>query len=361
MNKQSKILFFGPFPEPYTGQSISFKQVFENFNSDKILFNTTNFKKNKIINSLYCLFFLPIVFVFYKFDKIYFTCTRSKFGFIKDFQLLLFAKIFNKKVVNHLHGADFIDFYKNSGFLKKLIRWSYNHINTNIVLLPSMKDQFNEFSSSKIEVVANCYSSDFKDYKVDFSLKKKQLVFLSNLIYSKGVFVFLEAIKELLDKDKDLIIKIAGLPMGDELMSTKNVSIKFKEISEELKLLYPKRFLYLGVVQGKDKEDLLKESSIFVLPTFYKTEAFPLTIIEAMYFGNAIITTDHNYLKDVIDLKNGALIKTKSFNDIVDNVTILFQDKKRLQKIQGFNHKEAMLKYNPNTFDMKVGEIINNL
>ena len=33
MNKQSKILFFGPFPEPYTGQSISFKQVFFPFAS----------------------------------------------------------------------------------------------------------------------------------------------------------------------------------------------------------------------------------------------------------------------------------------------------------------------------------------
>lgn len=361
MNKQSKTLFFGPFPEPYTGQSISFKQVFDNFNSDKILFNTTKFKKNKIMNSLYCLFFLPIFYVFYRFDKIYFTCTRSKFGFIKDFQLLLFAKIFNKKVVNHLHGADFIDFYKNSGFLKILIRWSYNHINTNIVLLPSMKDQFKEFPSSTIEVVSNCYSSDFKDYKIDFSLKKKQIVFLSNLIYTKGIFVFLEAIKVLLEKDKDIIVKIAGLPMGDELLSTKKVSNKFNQISQMLEINYPKRFFYLGVVKGKDKEDLLKESSIFVLPTFYKTEAFPLTIIEAMYFGNAIITTNHNYLKDVIESKNGALIKTKSFNDIVDNVTLLFQDKNRLQKIQEFNQNVAVLKYNPKTFDLKVGEIINNL
>lgn len=249
----------------------------------------------------------------------------------------------------------------NSGFLKTLIRWSYNHINTNIVLLPSMKDQFKEFSSSKIEVISNCYSSDFKDYKINYTLKERQIVFLSNLMYSKGVFVFLEAIKVLLSNDKDVIVKIAGLPMGDELMSTKNVSIKFREISQMLEIAYPKRYFYLGVVIGKDKEDLLKESSIFVLPTFYKTEAFPLTIIEAMYFGNAIITTNHNYLSDVINSKNGFLVEKESSKDIINKINLLLKDTKQLKVIQKYNNKEAVLKYNPKTFDQKVEDVINKL
>ena len=360
LNKE-KVLFFGPIPEPYTGQSISFKQVFENFNSKKILFNSTKFKNYKVLNSFYCLCVLPFIFIFNKFDKIYFTCTRSKLGFIKDFQLLLLAQIFKKKVVNHLHGADLVSFYNNSFFLKGLIKWSYNNIDANIILLPSMKDQFSIFKTSKIYTVYNCYSSDFENYELELSLKKKQVVFLSNLIFSKGIFVFLEAISKLLVKDKELVIKIAGLPMGDEFMTSKKVEVKFNEISQTLKNQFPDRYFYLGMVKGSDKEELLKESSVFILPTFYKTEAFPLTIIEAMYFGNAIITTNHNYLNDVISSKNGALIEVGSFNEIVNNIILLFQDENRLQKIQKFNHEEALLKYNPKAFDFKVGEIINNL
>ncbi|MEI6864950.1 glycosyltransferase family 4 protein [Flavicella sp.] len=361
MKKLNKILFFGPFPEPYTGQSISFKQVFENFDSDKILFNTTKYKNNKLLNSLNCLLVLPFVFLFYRFDTIYFTCTRSKLGFFKDFELLLLAKIFNKKVINHLHGADLQGFYRNSGVLKSFIKWSYDAIDTNIVLLPSMKDQFKDFNCSKIEVVSNCYSSDFEKQEIDFSLKKKQLVFLSNLIYSKGIFVFLEAVLELLAKEEDLIVKIAGLPIGDEYMSSKQVEIKFKVIADKLKYDYPERFYYLGLVNGKAKEELLKESSIFVLPTFYITEAFPLTIIEAMYFGNAVITTNHNYLKDVVSSKNGFLVKTKISEEIISCVRLLLSDENRLKEIQKYNHHEVVSKYNPDVFDTEIGEIIKNV
>lgn len=361
MKKKNKTLFFGPFPSPYTGQSISFKQAFENFDSDKILFNSTKFKSNKVLNSLYCLFFLPLFFLYFRFDKIYFTCTRSSLGFIKDFELLLLARVFKIKVINHLHGADLSSFYENSGFLNSFIKWSYSQINTTILLLPSMEEQLKEFVPSKIEVVSNCYSSEFKDYKFDVSLKKNQVVFLSNLIYSKGILVFLDAIKELLNKEEDLIVKIAGLPMGDEFMSKEQIELKFKDISEGIKKRYPNRFFYLGIVRGEEKENLLKESAVFVLPTFYKTEAFPLTIIEAMYFGNAIISTKHNYLSDVISKNNGELIETESSIELVDSIISLFGNKNKLQKIQEFNHKEAVLNYNPKTFDKKVREIIKNL
>lgn len=361
MNKKNKVLFFGPYPEPYTGQSISFKQVFEKFDSKKVLFNTTKYGNNKVLNSLYCLIYLPVVFLFCKFDRIYFTCTRSKLGFIKDLELLILARLFKIKVVNHLHGADLNNFYHNSNFLKSIIKWSYGNIDTNIILLPSMKDQFYEFESSKIEVVYNSYSSDFKKYTIDFSLKKRQIVFLSNLIYSKGIFVFLESIEVLLKTDKNLIVKIAGLPMSDEFMNSKKVEKEFNEISKKLGKLYPERFFYLGMVKGEKKEELFKESSIFILPTFYKTEAFPLTIIEAMYFGNAIITTNHNYLPDVVMPNNGFLIEKKSSKEIIEKVNYLFENIEELRKIQEFNKKESIMKYNPESFNTKIVQIIKKL
>jgi glycosyltransferase involved in cell wall biosynthesis len=274
---------------------------------------------------------------------------------------LSLAGIFKKKIVNHLHGCDFLRFYENSGWLKKFIKWSYSKIDTNIILLPSMKNQFSEFPNSKIEVIANCYSSEFNSYRMNVSEKKTQVTFLSNLLYSKGVFVFLDAACELLNLNEDVIVKIAGMPMGDDYMSAKDVGVKFMEESKKLKRLYPERYHYLGGIKGRRKENLLKESSIFVLPSFYKTEGFPLSIIEAMYYGNAVVTTDHNYLGDIISMHNGFLVKPCSHEEIVRSISVLLNDKTKLSSMQRFNHNEAVKRYNPRDFDNRVGKIINQL
>jgi glycosyltransferase involved in cell wall biosynthesis len=360
MRIKKKVLFFGPFIGPTTGQSVSFRQSYLNFKHDKILFDTNQFKSLKFLNSLYCLLVLPWFFLICNFDKVYFTSTRSNLGFIKDFQLLLLSRIFKKKIINHLHGADFLDFYSNSKFLKKIIFWSYNQIDVSIVLLPSMIEQYSDFRKMKVEVISNCYANEYLNSKVCLEQKKNEIIFLSNLIFSKGIFVFLSAAREILKQDKSVVVKIAGLPMGDSLMSVNRLKFKFEKISKILKEEFPDRFFYLGLVKGNKKEELLKNSSIFVLPTFYKTEAFPITIIEAMYFGNAIITTNHNYLKDIIGEENGFLIKPKSVDNLVSQTLFLLRNKHLCLKIQRHNHIVANDKYNPNTFNSNLNRVILN-
>ena len=84
-----KVLFFGPYPYPIHGQSISFKETYDNFNADKILFDTSMFGDKKFLNSIYSILRLPYIFLFKKFEVIYFTCSRTIFGAIKDILLLI--------------------------------------------------------------------------------------------------------------------------------------------------------------------------------------------------------------------------------------------------------------------------------
>lgn len=357
----SKVLFFGPYPLPITGQSIAFKEVFSSFEGDKILFNSTKFKDNKILNTLYCLCLLPVVFISRRFDKVYFTCTRSYLGFLKDFQLLLLCKLFNKKVVNHLHGADFNNFYINSGKLKPLIKWSYSKVNSSIVLLPSMKSQFVSFPKMNIEIVRNTYPSEFEDVLVDLNAKNSQILYLSNLMESKGILIFMESIREILKNHPVVVVKIAGAPMGDCLASSQEIKLKFEKQYNNLKKSFPDRLFYLGVIIGIEKQKILAESSIFVLPTFYQTEASPITIIEAMRFGNAIITTNHNYLSDIVNDENGFLVKTNSIMDLTEKINLLLLNKTKLENIQKNNVLLAKEKYSPKKFNSEITRIITSL
>lgn len=354
-----KVFFVGPYPHPVTGQSIAFKEVYDNYNGFALLCDTTKFSDSKLLNTFYCLFRIPYVFLFFKFDKVYFTCTRSKFGFLKDFQLLLFCMIFNKKVINHLHGADFLDFYEKSGLLKNLIKWSYSKISVSIVLMPAMKEQFVSFPKMEIIVVPNAYPLEFDSINIDILDKKKQILYLSNIIETKGIFIFLDAIEKLLFEYQDIIVKIAGKPMSDKISNVKTVENKFNYKYSVLKIKYPERLFYLGSVEGLKKNQVLKESSIFVLPTYYKTEALPITIIEAMRFGNAVITTKHNYLGDIINESNGFLVEPKSSLDLYEKIKKLLNDENKLRIIQSNNISHAIDNYSPISFISQVNEIIN--
>ena len=293
MKSNKKVLFFGPLPPPTTGQSVVFEESLFVFSGDKVVVNNTFFGDNKLGNTFYSIFVLIYSFFRYNFDTVYFTCSRSLLGFGKDFILLLLSRLYKKPI----------------------IKWSYNIVETSIVLLPEMADQFSDFPCMKILILSNPYPRQLDLIDVDLSKKKKQILFLSNIIYSKGIFTFLDASLQLLSSDKNVSIRIAGVPMSDESMSK------------------------------------VDESSIFILPTFYTSEALPISIIESMRLGNAIITTEHNYLPHIVQKQMGFIVKKNSSSAIAERVIELFNNHALLHSMQLYNIQKAIDDYSPANYE----------
>ena len=128
---------------------------------------------------------------------------------------------------------------------------------------------------------------------------------------------------------------------------------------EGLKNNFPERIFYHGPVSGIKKVDLLRSSSIFILPTYYPTEAYPISIIEAMATGNAIITTKHNYLEKIISEKHGITIQKRDYGEIISSIKKLFKDQMKLQVIQKNNLKHSK-KYNFDNHLNQLFKIISN-
>lgn len=330
------ILLIGSLPPPITGQSISFSYLTTLTNQGRFRIYNTNKSSFNFFNYLDSLLFLPIYILFNKIDSIYFLGSRSKFGFLRQLPLLTIAALKRIKLINHLHGADFKEFYKKAGFLKSIIKWAYKKVDTSIVLLEEMKDQFQAFPKMKIEVVSNAISKEFESLAITFP-KEKRILFLSNIMASKGIIEFLTASKQLLKDDNLIRIDIAGDFISDNYMSKNQIKKKFLDLFEDLKYSFPERIFYHGPVSGTKKVDLLKFSSIFILPTYYPTEAYPISIIEAMATGNAIIITKHNYLEKIVSEKEGRTIKIKDSSEIVNTIKNLFSNQQKLQIIQRNN------------------------
>lgn len=151
------------------------------------------------------------------------------------------------------------------------------------------------------------------------------LLFLSNLLISKGVYVLLEACKILKDKGLSFYCDIVGA--------------ESKEISSDIfQYEVSKRGLH-GIVEyhgrkyGAEKDGYLRSADIFVFPSFYDNECFPLVLLEAMQYQLPIVTTDEGGIPDIIqDGINGFVCERKNTQSLATAIEkILLSPELRVQ------------------------------
>ena len=355
-----KYLLVGPLIEPVHGQSIAFTRFVESISqTDKDVIDTNLEDKpkiNKLALSFILLIKIAMKVLMNRYDVVYFTCSRSLLGSIKDILLINLASV-NKvsKIVNHLHGSDFYFFInKCPKWYRYLLLMSYTKVNTSVVLLEQMKEQFKDFPDMNIEVVSNFYDRELGNQRYMKDGNVINLVYLSNIMYSKGIFELLDAYKELSLKYKHLRLTIAGSYIADKYMSISDVESKFLY---ELNLC--EGASYIGKVAGEKKVKILQESDIFILPTYYESEAFPISIIEAMAAGNAIVTTNFKYLPYIVSGETGILVEPMSVASLSDGVEILIKDKPRLCNMKEHNKHIAKETYSLETYIESLKKIIN--
>lgn len=109
--------------------------------------------------------------------------------------------------------------------------------------------------------------------------KQKQLIFLGRIHKVKGVDLLVEAWRKIEGggKFKDWNLVIAGPTESDYSQGVIAQASKLKAVS------------FAGEIKGKEKEQLLTQSAIYVLPTH--TENFGISVGEALACGTPVVTT----------------------------------------------------------------------
>ena len=349
MKNNNNILFFCPLPPPLGGQALVSKIISEII-QPRFLINTN--PKNRYLGNFIVILKCFWYFIFYKIDLVYFTCTRSKKGAIKDVILLSLCKVRKIKVINHLHGNEIMDLF-TGGLMSEIILWSYKQIDTTIFVT---KRQKNLMPASLVKmkkiVIPNCYDPILNNVQRDFSITNKQIkiLYISFLMKSKGIFIALDVFRQIAKEYDNVSFHIAGEHRSHEFMHEREVKFLFEDKLKKLHKIYPQRFNYHGVVEGDKKLNLFTNSDILVFPTFFKTESFGLVNIEAMRTGNAIVTTNHNFLPDIVSNKEGVLVEPNNVKSTYNGVKYLLDNRDVLLKIQKHNIDHAKKLYAPEQF-----------
>jgi len=240
-----KIFLIGPLLPPVHGQSLSFTRFVESIDEkEKIVINTNLEDKSKLGKFFYTfitLFEIFIKSIFYKYDVVYFTCSRSFLGSIKDIVLINLVSLKKIKIINHLHGSNFHEFlHASPRWYQNILLKTYRKVDTSIVLLDRMKDEFKDFPNMKVEVVSNFYDKELDTKLVKKDIDIINLVYLSNIMCSKGIFVLIEAFEKLSKKYDNLHLNIAGGFIADEYMSIEEVKNIFMSKMQKNNRIVPK-------------------------------------------------------------------------------------------------------------------------
>lgn len=355
----NKVLIIGPFPEPISGVSLAnqvVKEVLEK--SDEFAIDSINTSYNIFEDAVGSfsikkfIFFLKInfsIFKIFKNDTIYITPGQTFFGITKYSLFILLSSILKKEIIIHVHGNYLGKQYiELTGLKKKFFYFLVSKFTKGIVLSASLKKNLTPFLKGKNIYVLYNFAQNYlinNSLKVDNSILK--ISYLSNLMEEKGIFLLLDSLKELESKKIKYEAKIAG-----------NIDAGLKEdiLSKISRLKYTS---YVGVVYNEDKKGLLNWSNIFVLPTFYKMEGQPISILEALATRNVIISTKHAGINDIIEEnKNGYLVEKKNSESITNRLVYLNENKSKILEISNYNKMYFTKNFTIEIFGREIIKII---
>ncbi|MCL4408168.1 MAG: glycosyltransferase family 4 protein [Thermotogae bacterium] len=329
-----KILMIGSFPPPIHGMSLANKVLLGNLKKEhSVFFLNTNTQKDlgnlnqqgkmslkKVFTSAFQIFKGIFKILFSKrFDIVYITPAQSVNGYIKYIPFMWVAKLKKIPYVIHIHGGYFRTMYdQTNGWRRRLVDNSLNNLSGAIALGNSLKYMFKGLiPEKKIFVCENGIEDETFATKAEIDRKIEKfkedntirIVYLSNLMREKGILDLMKAVNTLKDKGKNVHLDVAGA-IEPEIKT--DVERYFKE--------FPNEITYHGIISGSPKKSLLLDNYIFCLPTYYHNEGQPISILEAMACGCAIVTTDHGGIKDIAKKEFSVFVEKQNSDSIAQGI-----------------------------------------
>lgn len=247
---------------------------------------------------------------------VYVTPNSHGGAFYKDFVVVQLIKLMGYRVIVHYHNKG-VATRQDRWLDDKLYRLFFKNLKV-ILLAEALYGDVEKYV--KRENVFVCPNGIPESLKGEPTAERNnvipQLLFLSNLLVDKGVLVLLDALKILKDKGYSFVCHFVG---GE------TAEIDAARFAEEVKTRgLDKMALYLGKKYDEEKNEEYDNADIFVFPTYYYNECFPLVLLEAMEHAVPCISTREGGVSAIIDDGvNGFIVEKRDANALADRMEFL--------------------------------------
>jgi glycosyltransferase involved in cell wall biosynthesis len=335
---KEKILIVGQFPPPYHGSNVmakvmvsaldgaSYQTIFLDKRFSKTIETIGKPSARKILRIpvlviellIACLFKQPALCIYF--------IAVGKSAFLLDAFFLYFLRICRLPYILRFGGKGYSDLQREGFMWKFLVTYTLSNSLGGIVLGETMKWDVNPFIPNDRLV---CVPNGLQDQPIVSNgshNKCVKVLFLSNLVPSKGPLEFLRAANILVKQNTNVRFVLAGA--DSSLNFTKQLRSYIINNGLEEYVTTP------GSLHGDEKERLMASSDIFVFPTYYKNEVFGNVNIEAMRSGLPVISSNEGAIPESVrDGITGFIVNPKDPREIAAKILILVNDPKLRAKM----------------------------
>ena len=243
-----------------------------------------------------------------------------------------------KKNIATIHGIDW-QRAKWGGFATKFIKFgekqAVKHANQIIVLSKGVQDYFmKEYNRYTVFIPNGVSKPEIKTpqiIKEKYNLEKDDyILFLGRMVPEKGIHYLIEAFNNLKTNKK---LVIAG-----GASDTDSYYQELKKIAED-----NGNIIFTGFVQGQELDELYSNAYIYCLPS--DLEGMPLSLLEAMSYGNCCLTSDIDECASVMG-EYGVTFEKSNINDLTNKLQKLCDNNEEVKKYKKQSQDYILNKYN---------------
>ncbi len=279
-------------------------------------------------------FFAAIKAAFGKYDVVHFHAEGPC-------AMLWLPKLFGKRCIATIHGLDhqrakWGKFAK--GYIVRGEKCAVKRADEIIVLSKGVQEYFQQTYGRKTVYIPNGVSKPtvrpVRMIKQQYGLDKDNyILFLGRIVPEKGIKYLIEAFKQV-ETEKKLVIA-GGASDTDEFMT-------------ELKALASddNRIIFTGFVQGQMLEELYSNAYVYTLPS--DLEGMPLSLLEAMSYGNCCLVSNIAECTEVVEDK-AVVFEKSNVEALKEKIQMLCNATEMVSKLKAEASDFVCEKYNWDT------------
>lgn len=369
MTRSSRILVLSQVPPPVHGSTIVTAFLLDTlriagYETDLVdrRFSTSvrqvgRFRLRKLVAAPHLFIRFALRLVLRRPQVCIFFITNRKFSALVDWALIETLRAFRVPFVLYVHTTGYEHLRTSSRFWAFVLGRQFNRASRVVVLGRTLTDDVRRIApSGRVSVIENATLIPASVGRGDSPRPRpdgpRSVLFFSNLIAEKGALTFAEVGRELVGDGYQAEFVLRGAAGDSETLRL------VQEVSDQV----GSSLRYEGPVDAENKWQLLEGSDLLVFPSTYPFEAQPMTIIEAMAAGCAVVAFDVGGVSDlVVNGVNGVLVPAGDVPALKAAVASLLDDTDRLEDLRRGAQAHFERSHSASEYVRKWNDVLYNL
>jgi len=289
---------------------------------------------------------------------VYVPIAQNTLGFLRDSLFMIPARWLGARLVIHLHGGGFAQFYESTNSLVRLlVRLCLSRVDLAIVLHGKFRGSFgNLLPPSRVTVVENGIVDEFANTSTIRQRPKTErlrVLFLSLLVESKGFVDLVHAVPTVLSQIPDVEFMFVGDGTGYPEFERARAWAAERGLLDHVKFVGPK--------WGQEKNQALLDADVLAFPTWYPYEGQPRVVIEAMSAGLPAVSTRHAAIENTLGESGALYARPRDPEDLAVQLITLLKDPARRATMGRQNRLRFLECYTVDKFATNLGAAFNQV